>query len=115
LLRFPVLAKFDCDTCQKFMVDYDWQDHSGTGRVKKCGGGRMDQPRVVPPPCDRCPKISPAHEHEFVLSDKNRRALEFYREVRATCGRRLTEEMLADRTLVQNLTLIDSIVRPLKA
>lgn len=93
------------------MVDYDHAKGVGSGAIKKWGppGGEQDhvRPSVCPPPCGSCPKKGPEREKEFVLSARNRRTLEFYRQVKATFGKALSEEAAADEIVKRNFALLD--------
>lgn len=114
---YPVLAGLPCATCKKYVIDYDWDTHRGTGEITRWGkspGLREKlQERVagVPLPCDRCPKESPDKEHEHVLSNKNVQAYSHYLEVKASSGCCLSDAEREDRTLRRNLAIIDSIAR----
>ena len=112
---YPVLARTPCEECCKYVIRYDWLKHEGSGEreIDEATGEPME--RDGPPPCKEgrrsstlCPKECPEKEKEHVLSEKNYRAWNFYREVRAAG---LPEEMKTDRVLMKNLALIDHIVR----
>lgn len=109
-------------------MDYDWTTHTGSGRRKMAGkpGASnyrpVERPANTPLPCQvqdegaaegtsRCPKGSPAEEKSRVLNERNRKALEFYRRVKATGGKALTEAMAQDGALQKNFAIIDDIVR----
>jgi len=61
------------------------------------------------PPCQTCPKISPERAHEFELTEKNWRALAFYKKVKATNGACLSVESANDRFVARNLAILDRI------
>lgn len=109
---YPALTRFSCAECQAFVYDVDWTNGcEGTGNRKKFCGGTRDvvRPAASPPPCELCPKGSPAEEHEHLLTADNWLTLELFREVKATNGACLTDEMKADRLLMQNLAAIDQL------
>lgn len=62
-------------------------------------------------PCESCPKKSPDQAHKYVLSEKNMRTYQFYRESRAMGFANLTEAMKNDDTLRRNFAIIDEIER----
>lgn len=105
LLFHPVMAQISCSECQKVVYDFD------TGEKITICNGSLPMLRVLPPPCEKCPKQSPRHEAEFVLSDRNLRTLRLYYEVRATGGACLSEAERQDRLLTRNLYTIDRLVR----
>jgi hypothetical protein len=111
MLRHPRLPS--CATCQKYMVDYDWQTGGGSGEIQQWGppSNRQSHERSkdCPPPCHSCPKKGPQHEHEFVLNDKNWRTLEFYRQTKATFGRGLTDEEARDEIVRKNFSVLDQL------
>lgn len=102
-----------CETCQKYVVDWDWQTHSGSGEIKTFGPPDKRQPRLrgkgESPPCHRCPKKGPQFEHEFLLSGRNFETLIFYQQTKATFGRGLTEEEARDPVVRQNFSILDGI------
>lgn len=75
----------------------------------------MRRTKDSPPPCafddKACPKGSPAEEAMHLLSAENRLTWQIYREVRATNGACLTDEMRRDALLMQNLSYLDELVR----
>lgn len=93
------------------MIDYDWEKHRGTGKRKRHANGTIDtlRPKQVPPPCSKCPKESPEKEQEHKLSERNRKLVRLFREVKATNGARLTEGMKRDQLLMTNLAIIGQL------
>lgn len=95
------------------MVDYDHAKGIGTGAIKTYGppgNERLhERPSVCPPPCSSCPKRGPEHEKEHVLSWRNRRTLEFYREVKATFGKSLSDDAANDAVVQRNFALLDKL------
>lgn len=116
MLFYPALTQFSCADCQRFVYDVDWANGCvGTGKRKTYCGGTRDVARTAgtPPPCafdkDACPKGSPAEEAEHLLSADNAQTWQLYREVKATGGACLTDEMKRDQLLMRNLALIDQL------
>ena len=74
---------------------------------------RLGKPlkRIGSTPCKTCPKKNPQEARHYELSDKNRRAVDFYYETRAMFGTNLTPRMARDSILRRNMGLIDKIVR----
>lgn len=109
LLDFPNIPS--CAVCQKYMVDYDHANGIGSGTAKTFGPPGNEQPQlrpsVCPPPCKSCPKQGPEHEQEYVLSAHNWRTLEFYREVKATFGKALSEQAANDPVVQRNFALLN--------
>lgn len=106
-LWHPGPASVPCSACKALVYDLD------TGKVETYWNGEehVPQPRPGPPPCQlgkECPKVSPEREHEFVLSERNERMLQFYQTARATGGRSLGP---IDSLTGRAFRLIDSIVR----
>jgi len=90
LLRHPVIANISCDACKKWVYDME------TGKIGTYFDGSRDvpQPRPTPPPCKlgfQCPKISPEHESEFELCERNERMMRSFLSARATHGRSLVQ------------------------
>jgi hypothetical protein len=111
LIHHPNLPA--CATCQKFMVDYDWLYGGGTGEIKTFGDPKnpqkLERAKDNPPPCGSCPKKGPQHEREFLLSEKNCRALQFYRQTKATFGRGLTKREANDAIVRRNFSILDGL------
>lgn len=105
MLFHPAVARINCSDCLKVVYDFD------TGEPVRICNGTLPMLRVLPPPCEKCPKKSPEREREFVLSDRNLKTIRLYYEVRATGGACLTERERSDRLLTRNLQLIDRLVR----
>jgi hypothetical protein len=113
-LNRPALLKFSCDECKEFV--YDMQ----TGERETTCEGLLEVLRPVgpsgkpEPPCKKCPKGSPDREHEFILTEANRKTYQLYLEVQATAGARLTKSMKRDRWLLRNLGLIHRLAEARK-
>lgn len=110
LLKHPVLARLDCETCQTHQVNYDWSTHEGDGSIVLMANGTLPVLRVVPPPCEKCPKESPAKAREYELSRDNCDLVDFYWTVKATCGACLTDNMRTDTLLTQRLAIVEQIL-----
>lgn len=96
------MATRPCETCKLYV--FDEYGEMVLGRDKKpLSRGGFD------PPCRTCPKQSPAKAHEFELTEKNWRALAFYRKVKATNGACLTVESANDKFVSRNLMILDRI------
>jgi hypothetical protein len=93
------------------MVDWNWKDQTGSGDILKGVDGKPKKRVGDPPPCERCPKVSPEKEHEHVLSAKNWQAYEFAKAVKATCGACLVGRARTDSILLQNLAIIEDVTR----
>jgi hypothetical protein len=111
LLFHPGAARIDCEECKRFIFDLK----TGERNTYRAGPGREELPCVrpvaVPTPCGTCPKKSPASARELELSRRNVKTLWIYRQVRATAGQCLTDEMRRDGLLMRNLALLDGIFR----
>ena len=116
-MHYPELAALPCTTCKRYMIDYDWDTHTGTGQIKRWGKSPemrakfQERAAGVPMPCDRCPKESPEKEHEHVLSEKNERTYSVYLEVQASFGQCLGDEEREDALLRRNLAIVGNIAR----
>lgn len=113
-INHPGLLRFSCAECRKWVYDPE------TGERQTTCGGRLDVLRIKGPdgepntPCKECPKGSPAREHEFILTEANKRTYGLYLEVQATSGQRLTDAMRRDRWLMRNFGLIHRIAEAKK-
>jgi len=101
-------------TCQKYLVNYSWSTGEGTGEPLKWESGPNEWSPVErkanqPTPCGSCPKKGPQYEREFLLSEKNARALAFYRQTKATFGRGLSEEEAQDGTVRRNFSILEGL------
>jgi hypothetical protein len=107
-LRFehPKLADLSCGDCQKWVYEIP----SGDLQTYESGNGeRSKVQRSGPPPCHLCPKISPDHEHQFILSDYNERLLILHRRLRSGVWQ-LTAEQRQDGLLADNFAIIDALL-----
>lgn len=81
---------------------------------KSLRGGKPIPRGKAKTPCQTsigCPKESPDKAHEHELSDRNRKALDFYFSCRGMGWQNLSERMKHDAVLIRNNGLIDRIVR----
>ena len=80
-LLHPGIAATPCSICSTRLVDHK------TGIVTTEKRGDVEFPILRDkPPCRgtyQCPKVSPEHEHLYVLTDDNRRCWRFYRRQKA--------------------------------
>ena len=67
----------------------------------------VDRSPNNPPPCEKCPKRSPANEKDFILSWRNVIAVTLHRRVKA--GMRLPDELASDPVLCDTFSLIDQV------
>jgi hypothetical protein len=109
-LFYPVLARLSCEDCQKYVPDYDWSEHTGTGKPRGPEGEPWKRPKESAPPCFKCPKRSPAEERQHVLSRKNWKTFQLALQAHATGGRCLTEEMSRDGLLMENVTVVCRLI-----
>ena len=132
----PVIAARTCEDCQKWWYDdradpktgkYQWStDIVNEAKVTALANSPehkrelMEQAckRPIDPvtkkpatPCGSCPKQSPELAHKHELSEKNLKAVEFYRHSRAMGFQNLTEQMQRDETLKRNFAICDEIFR----
>jgi hypothetical protein len=108
LLLHPGLTRFTCAECQQFSYDFETGERD---TFLGAEGTRLDVIRSVPPPCEKCPKQSPEREREHVLSAKNLQTMVLYRQVQATSGACLTARERRDSVLVNNLAVVDGVVK----
>lgn len=94
----------------KYVYDLD------TGELKTFEGRNGPEPieRSGPPPCSDCPKKSPEHEHEFVMSRKNVRLYDFYRRYRWNRSMELPEHLRGCRVFQESMALISELESDLK-
>lgn len=118
MLRFPRLP--DCTTCQKYVVDYDWQTGQGTGKPERAKDQPNDpealyeRPAGNRPPCQSCPKQGPANERLFRLSKKNWKTFLLWQQTRSTFGRGLSELEARDAVLRRNFSILDGLMRKIE-
>lgn len=117
-MRYPRLP--DCQTCLKYVVDYDWQTHQGSGKPKRAKH-QPDDPEALHerppgnrPPCSGCPKKGPENDQRYRLSPKNWKTLTLWQETRATFGRGLSEAEANDAILRRNFSMLDGLVRDIE-
>lgn len=103
LIDHPEVAAVDCGDCQKWVYD------PKTWKKVTRGGQPVLRPGL--PPCHTCPKKSPQHARQLILTTANRKTVQIYFEVRATAGKCLTDREAKDVTLKRNLSLVDRIIR----
>ncbi len=101
----PMLAVLSCSECQRFVYEIP----SGVAETFQGANGPEKIPRPTPPPCDRCPKGSPANEHLYRLSEKNYRTWKLRQRVK-TGVYRLSPELADCPLLADNFALIDEVV-----
>lgn len=117
MFRHPRIP--DCTTCQKYVIDYDWETGVGSGLPEKAKWSQdpnalHERPEGNKPPCNICPKRGPEHEREFILSRKNLRTLKLWQETRSTYGRGLSEREAADAMLRKNFATLDRLWKELE-
>lgn len=112
------MAARSCEECQAKWFDDSTDPETGKWRFSTKtlmrGGQPLDRPETFKPPCRQktatgatCPKGTPETAHENQLSEKNKRAVEFYKQTQACCGGNLTDAERQDGVLLRNLALID--------
>lgn len=103
-----------CKLCQKYLIDYDWGESTGSGQPRTYQSGPTEYKPIErradqPPPCAKCPKKSPEQEHEHVLTEANYQALAHYREVKAMGFRGISDEEATDAVVRRNFVLLDQV------
>lgn len=108
-----------CETCQKFKIEYNWQDHTGTGKVVMQGNPGTPSYRkavrapgeVLPCRNERigCPKESPEKERDHILSEKNWQAWEHFKRVRAMG--RMSDEEASDEAIQRVFVILDDLTQ----
>jgi len=102
LLAHPEVATRSCEDCKKWVYNPD-------GSRQQRGGKDVPRHPTVPTPCDSCPKKSPEEAHEYELSLKNMKAVQFH-SISKACGfRNLTPELANDSIIQRNFTIIEGI------
>jgi len=102
LMAHPEVATRSCDDCKKWLYNPD-------GTRAKRGGKDVLRPKGSETPCHECPKKSPEEAHEYELSLKNMKAVQFH-SVSKACGfRNLTPDMANDPIVQKNFTIIEGI------
>ena len=81
------------------------------GKIVKHRGKDQRRPPNTKTPCRTCPKKSPDEAHQYELSPKNEKAVQFYFATRAMSGANLTDELKQDAIVQRNLSIIDRIIR----
>ena len=119
-LFHPEIATRPCSQCLEWWYD-DFQEPEGKkwkfqNKIQERRGHKFKRPPHVQPPCravtpSPCPKGCPEREHESVLSDKNRQAVEFYKRTKAMYGKNLTDEMASDEVLQRNMAVINDLMK----
>ncbi|TWT30719.1 hypothetical protein [Blastopirellula retiformator] len=99
----------DCDDCQQFVYDLE----KGERATVAMGPDRVQTPQRRLPgmklQCGQCPKKSPQNAKRLELSVKNWKTYQLWREVKATHGRCLTDEMARDSIIRRNLAILDAL------
>ncbi len=110
-LFHPGISNLPCEKCLKYVTDII----GGSGDIATYGvtnletGEREQVPQPRPqgtvPPCERCPKGSPAQAEEMELSPKNWQAFGHYRQAKAVGP---TDEERRDAIIRRNWAIIDT-------
>ncbi|HEX4147205.1 MAG TPA: hypothetical protein VHY91_27155 [Pirellulales bacterium] len=109
ILLHPRLLQRTCTRCQTWLYD---ERHQIIHRL----GQRVRRPPGTLLPCWKCPKQSPAASAGFERDlDRIACTVRLYFEVRATCGRCLSDRQAADRLLARHLAIVDATVRRVAA
>lgn len=111
-LRFEIVhpgpASIDCNECAKYVHNLQ------TGKVETFEVGEGKQLPIIrsgPPPCESCPKGSPANGKLLELQPRNRQAVDLYHRIRSTPGARLPSHLEDCPVTQRNFYLIESTLR----
>jgi hypothetical protein len=106
----PVVAQIDCRVCEKHSVDLT------TGQVNTWEDGEGNLLPIIrngPPPCESCPKKSPANGERLALSPRNWRMLDFFQRAKAVP--QMTSSLFQCPVTQRNFQLIQSTIEQAKA
>jgi hypothetical protein len=90
-----------------------FEDSGGkfTTKIITRGGQQIRRPEGTPTPCAMCPKKSPKEAHNYELTTRNIKAVQFYRITQAMHGRNIVGRMRRDTVMQRVLATIDVIMK----
>lgn len=105
ILNQPDMIGRTCELCVK------WMYHDGerlSGRRMERRSGPVERPPATPTPCHKCVKAKNPTEGKGVDRDLPRvlHAVELFNVSRATGGRGLSKQLLADGITLRNLGIV---------
>jgi hypothetical protein len=111
VLEDPQVASINCNDCWKHVYNLD----SGTREEYDAGGVNLPIVRMVPPPCDSCPRGidgQPDFKGVNILHRRNYRAFEFFKELQATYGAQpLPKHLEQCAVFAENMATIARVVQ----